>query len=51
MTRGGSRRVPGFGKRRRRPRRCRKHDILVRREQGKFFCRECNRLLEYSETK
>jgi hypothetical protein len=51
MTRGGSRRVPGSGKRRRKPRRCRYDNTIVRREASKFRCSECNRLLEYSETK
>lgn len=54
MTRGGSRRVPGSSRRRRRPRRCRYDDSIVTRagqERGKFFCRECNRVLDRSETK
>ena len=40
--------------RRRRPRRCRYDGSIVTREgqeQGKFFCYECNRVLNYSETK
>lgn len=54
MTTGGSRRVPGSGKVRRKPRRCRYDDSIVTRagqKKGKFFCRECGRVLDYSETR
>jgi hypothetical protein len=54
MTRGGSRRVPGSGKRRRKPRRCRYCGSIVTREgqkEGKFFCHKCGKVLDSSETK
>lgn len=54
MTQGGSRRLPGSGRPRRKPRRCRYDSSIVTRagqEKGKFFCHECRRVLEYSETK
>jgi hypothetical protein len=54
MTRGGSRRLPGSGRPRRKPRRCRECDSIVTREgqeRGKFFCHVCNDVLDYSETK
>ncbi len=54
MTRGGSRRVPGSGGARRKPRRCRYDGAIVTRagqEKGKFFCHQCGRVLNYEETK
>ncbi|MEU4250915.1 hypothetical protein AB0F15_26260 [Amycolatopsis sp. NPDC026612] len=54
MTRGGSRRVPGSGGARRKPRRCRYDGAIVTRtgqEKGKFLCHQCGRVLNYEETK
>ncbi len=54
MTQGGSRRVPGSGEHRRKPRRCRYDSSIVTRagqERGKFYCRQCGRVLDYAETK
>ena len=54
MTERGSRRAPGTSKRRRKPRRCRYDNSIVTRagqKKGTFFCYECNRVLDYSETK
>lgn len=54
MTQGGSHRLPGARARRRKPRRCKYDRSIVTREgqeKGKFFCHECNQVLDYSETK